>query len=241
MLNSFIQSLGRTCRVIDISQTLGPGIPVYPGFPDPRCETIYSQQAGKDANVEMIQFVPHSGTHMDAPYHFFSQMRRVDELPVDCLIGPGVVVDLSAKKGSVALEAEDIQRWEQSTGESIQPGDIVLLRSDHSKNWKVGQESGLFWKNGWPYLAKSAVEYLAGKAIKTLGVETFSPDPEFQASNNSDVYLTHHSFLPKGILIMECLANLDQIPTPRGLVVALPLKLAGGSGSPLRVVFVVEE
>lgn len=129
MLNSFIQSLGRTCRVIDISQTPGPGIPVYPGFPAPRFEMIYSQQTGKDANVELIQFVPHSGTHMDVPYDFSSQMRRVDELPADCLIGPAVVVDLSAKKGSAALEAEDIQRWEQSPGESIQPGDIVLLRS----------------------------------------------------------------------------------------------------------------
>ena len=241
MLDTFIQSLGQSCRVIDLSHALGPGIPVFPGFPNPRFESLYSQQAGMDANVETIQFVPHSGTHMDAPYHFFSQLRRVDELPVDCLIGPANVVDLSAKKGSVALEAEDIRRWEQSTGEPIRPGDIVLLRSDHSKTWKVGQDSGLFWKNGWPYLAPSAVDYLAGKAIKALGVETFSPDPEFQQKPGLDSYYTHHTLLPKGILIMECLANLDQVPTPRGLVIALPLKLAGGSGSPLRVVMLVEE
>ena len=227
--------------MIDLSQTLGPGIPVYPGFPDPRSETMYSQEAGKDANVEVLHFVPHSGTHMDAPYHFFSQLRRVDELPVDCLTGPAVVIDLSAKKGSVAIEAEDIHGWEQSTGETIQPGEIVLLRTDHSKTWKLGQEGDLFWKNGWPYLAASAVDYLAGKAIKALGVETFSPDPEFQKKPGLDSYYTHHTLLPKGILIMECLANLDQVPTPRGLVIALPLKLAGSSGSPLRVVMLVEE
>jgi arylformamidase len=242
MLDAFIQSLGRrNCRVIDLSHTLGPGIPVYPGFPDPGAEVMYSQAAGKDANVEKLQFVPHSGTHMDAPYHFFSDLRRVDELPVDCLIGPAVVVDLSAKKGSVAIAAEDIRRWEHSTGEAIAAGDIVLLRTDHSKNWKVGPDAGQFWKNGWPYLAASAVDYLAGKPIKALGVETFSPDPEFQTNPGLDTYYTHHTLLPKGILIMECLANLDQVPTRRGLLIALPLKIAGGSGSPLRVVMVVEE
>ena len=67
MLDTFIQSLGQSCRVIDLSHALGPGIPVFPGFPDPRFESLYSQQAGMDANVETIQFVPHSGTHMDAP------------------------------------------------------------------------------------------------------------------------------------------------------------------------------
>jgi arylformamidase len=241
MLNAFIQSFGHSCRVIDLSHALGPGIPVYPGFPDPRFEVMYSQQAGMDANVEVLQFVPHSGTHMDAPYHFFSHLPRVDELPVDCLTGPAVVVDLSAKKGSLAVEDEDIRGWEQSSGEAIQPGDIVLLRSDHSKTWKVGRDGDLFWKNGWPYLAASAVDYLAGKAIKALGVETFSPDPEFLQKPGSDSYYTHHTLLPKGILIMECLANLDQIPTCRGLLIALPLKIAGGSGSPLRVVMVVED
>ncbi len=239
-LGTFIHSLGHATRVIDLSQSLGPGIPVFPGFPDPRFETMLSQAKGDVANVEILHFVPHSGTHMDAPYHFFSNLRHVDELPVDCLIGPGIVVDLSAKKGCVAIQAADILAWESASGESIQPGDIALLRTDHYKTWHLGPQGEAFWKNGWPYLDRSAVEYLAGKHIKALGVETFSPDMELPQDGAEVDRSSHHTFLPKGILVMECLARLDEIPAPRCLVIALPLKLAGGSGSPVRVVAVVD-
>ena len=238
-LDAFIQSLGHSSRVIDLSQSLGPGIPVFPGFPDPRFESMLAQSRGDVANVEILHFVPHSGTHMDAPYHFFSNLSHVDELPIDCLIGAAIVVDLSAKKGRVAIEAADIQAWEKAAGQSIQAGDIVLLRTDHSKTWHLGAQGDAFWKNGWPYLALSAVEYLAGKAIKALGVETFSPDMELPAEGVLVDRSSHHTFLPKGILVMECLAHLDQIPAPRCMVIALPLKLAGGSGSPVRVVAIV--
>ncbi len=181
VLDAFIHSLGHTTRVIDLSQALGPGIPVFPGFPDPRFESMLAQSRGDVANVEILHFVPHSGTHMDAPYHFFSNLRHVDELPIDCLIGPGIVVDLSAKQGCVAIEALDIQAWESAAGQTIRSGDMVLLRTDHYKTWQVGTGGDAFWKNGWPYLAHSAVEYLAGKDIKALGVETFSPDMELPA------------------------------------------------------------
>jgi kynurenine formamidase len=244
-LDAFIHSLGRTTRVIDLSQSLGPGIPVFPGFPDPHFESMLSQARGDVANVEILHFVPHSGTHMDAPYHFFSALRHVDELPIDCLIGPGIVVDLSAKKGCVAIQAADIRAWESAYGESIQAGDIVLLRTDHYKTWKLGPDGEAFWKNGWPYLARSAVEYLAGKHIKALGVETFSPDMELPrdgAPSGAPIdRSSHHTFLPKGILVMECLAHLDEIPSPCCLVIALPLKLAEGSGSPVRVVAIVDQ
>jgi arylformamidase len=238
-LDAFIHSLGHTTRVIDLSQALGPGIPVFPGFPDPRFESMLAQSRGDVANVEILHFVPHSGTHMDAPYHFFSNLRHVDELPIDCLIGAGIVVDLSAKQGCVTIEAADIQAWENAAGQTILAGDIVLLRTDHSKTWQVGPEGDAFWKNGWPYLAHSAVEYLASKSIKALGVETFSPDMELPGEGEPVDRSSHHTFLPRGILVMECLAHLDEIPASRCLVIALPLKLTGGSGSPVRVVAIV--
>jgi kynurenine formamidase len=241
VLDAFIHSLGHTTRVIDLSQVLGQGIPVFPGFPDPRFESMLAQSRGDVANVEILHFVPHSGTHMDAPYHFFSNLRHVDELLIDCLIGPGIVVDLSAKQGCVAIEALDIQAWESASGQTIRSGDMVLLRTDHYKTWNLGPQGDAFWKNGWPYLAHSAVEYLAGKDIKALGVETFSPDMELPAEGAPVDRSSHHTFLPRGILVMECLAHLDEIPAPRCLVIALPLKLAGGSGSPVRVVAVVNQ
>jgi len=225
--------------VIDLSQSIEPDIPVPVGFPGPQFETFLSQKRGDVANVELLTISIHTATHCDAPFHFFSELRHVDELPPNCLIGPAVVVDMTGKQGSVALEAQDFERWEADTGESIQPNDIVLLHTGHSKNWKVGDDASAYWKNGWPHLARSAVDYLADKPIKAIGVDSFDPDWVDLNDLASAEFPAHRIFLPKGIFIIENLANLDKIPQRRCQIIALPLKIKGASGSPVRVIAVV--
>jgi kynurenine formamidase len=95
--------------VIDLSQAIEPGIPVPAGFPAPQIEVYLSQERGDVANAELLTMSVHAGTHVDAPYHFFSSLRTVDELAPGCLIGPAVVVDMTAKRGSAAIEAEDLR------------------------------------------------------------------------------------------------------------------------------------
>lgn len=226
-------------RIIDLSQTLEPGIPVPVGFPGPERDIFLSQEKGDIANVEILTFSVHTATHCDAPYHFFSQLRTVDELPPDCLIGPAVVVDLTHKQGSQAIEADELRAWESSSGESIQPSDIVLLHTGHSANWKLGDEASAYWEGGWPYLARSAVDYLAEKPIRAVGVESF--DPDWVDLNNlaSAEFASHRTFLPRGIFIIENLTNLDQIQATRCQIIALPLKLGRCSGSPVRVIAIV--
>jgi arylformamidase len=226
-------------RVIDLSQTLSADIPVPPGFPSPSLDTMQSQAEGAISNVDRLSLVIHTGTHMDAPYHFFSTLPRVDELAPDCLIGPAVVVDLTGKQGNVPIEADDIRQWEVATGEAIQPGDIVLLHTGHDRNWHVGEAAPAYWENGWPYLAMSAVSYLAAKPIKAIGVESFDPDCVDLGNIAAAEFPTHRTFLPRGILVIENLTNLDRIPGTRCQVIALPLKIKGASGSPVRVVAVV--
>ena len=140
-------------RIIDLSQTIQSGMPVPPGFPTAKIEMLLSQEQGGRANVELVTLSTHVGTHVDAQYHFFSSLRRVDELPPGCLIGPAVVVDMTCKCGSIAIEATDLQAWEETANQSIQPEDIVLLRTGHSENWKPGESAAAYWKDGWPYLA----------------------------------------------------------------------------------------
>jgi kynurenine formamidase len=226
-------------RVIDLSQTIAADIPVPVGFPAPKFEMFMAQEEGDLANVEIITMGAHAGTHFDAPYHFFSELRRADELPPDCLMGQAVVVDMTSKKGSMPIEEQDLRDWESASGEEIQPGDIVLVRTDHSHNWHPGEDTSAYWKDGWPYLARSAVDYLAGKPIKAVGVESFDPDWVDLNDLASAEFATHRTFLPLGILVLENLTNLDKIPSTRCYVLALPLKLKGCSGSPVRVVAVV--
>lgn len=226
-------------RVIDLSQTIEADIPVPVGFPGPRLETFLSQAKGDVANVEILTMGLHTATHCDAPFHFFSELRHVDELPPDCLIGPAIVVDMLDKQGSVALEADDFRRWEAEHHLSIQPNDIVLLHTGHAQHWRTGDEASAYWEHGWPHLARSAVDYLAEKPIKAIGVESF--DPDWVDLNNlaSAEFPAHRTFLPKGIFIIENLTNLDKIPERRCQIIALPLKIKGGSGSPVRVIAVV--
>jgi arylformamidase len=226
-------------KVVDLSQTISPDIPVPVGFPAPKLEVFLSQEKGDVANVEILTMSVHAGTHFDAPYHFFSELRHADEVPPDCLMGPAVVVDVTDKQGSVAINAEDLRGWESATGESIQPGDIVLLHTGHSRNWKLGEAASAYWENGWPHLARSAVDYLASKPIKAIGVESFDPDWVDLDDLASAEFPTHRTFLPRGILVIENLTNLDQIPGTRCQIIALPLKIKGASGSPVRVVAVV--
>lgn len=226
-------------RIIDLSQTLEPGIPVPVGFPGPERHVFFSQDRGDIANVEILSFSVHTATHCDAPYHFFSQLKAVDELPPDCLIGSAVVVELTALSGSQPIEAETIQNWESRSGETIKPGDIVLLHTGHSANWKKGDDAAAYWENGWPYLARSAVDYLAEKPIRAVGVESFDPDWVDLNDLASAEFAAHRTFLPRGIYIIENLTNLDQIGVKRCHLIALPLKLGRCSGSPVRVIAIV--
>jgi kynurenine formamidase len=229
----------RGTRVIDLSQSIEPSIPTPVGIPGPKTEDLLSQARGDVVNVELVQLSVHASTHCDAPYHFFSDLRSVDQLDPGCLIGPAVVVDLTHLQGSVPIGAHDLRRWEADHLVSIDADDIVLLHTGHSQSWSTDDSGLAYWKYGWPYLASDAVNYLASKPIRAIGVESLDPDRVDLEDLSSAQFVAHRTFLPRGILIVENLTNLDQIPYPRCQIIALPLKLKGCSGSPIRIVAVV--
>lgn len=227
-------------RIIDLTQMYEPGIPVPPGQAGPQISRTLAIADGAPVNAESFSIALHTGTHVDAPYHFFSDLGTTDVVDTpDRLIGRGIVLDMSHKRGWQPICADDIRAWEDGAGVRIAGGDIVLVRTDHWRAWMSGAQGLDYVHGGWPYFIDDAVEYLASKPIKALGVETMDPDKVDFADVASSAWPTHRTFLKAGIPIMENLCHLDAIGAPTCTFIGLPLKIKGVSGAPLRAIAIV--
>ena len=182
----------------------------------------------------------HGGTHLDAPIHFARDGRTADALPLRQLIGPAAVVDVSAsaeKDADYRLTVADVQEWEKRHG-TIVPGTIVLLRTGWGKRWPdrrryfgddtPGSAANLHFPS---YGTESAELLVRRRRIAALGVDTASID-----YGPSQDFAVHRTALPAQVPGLENLANLDALPETGSWVIALPMKIAGGSGGPLRAI-----
>lgn len=188
----------------------------------------------------------HGGTHIDAPIHFAEGKHTVDAIPVQQLIGPGVLIDVSkkcAENRDYQVQIEDVVQWEQKYGE-LPKGCIVLLRTGFGRYWpdrvqymgtnERGQEAVA--KLHFPGLHPETAKWLVNsRSIKAIGLDT--PSIDFGQSSRFESHVTLFS---ANIPAFENLANLDQLPEHRFSVIALPMKIKGGSGGPLRIIAVLE-
>src|SRR5262245_20302690 len=184
----------------------------------------------------------HGGTHLDAPVHFAENAEAADAIPVERFIGPAVVVDASAQcraQPDYEIRVEDLQTFEAGHG-AIPRGAIVLLRTDWSRRWPDaeaylgtaarGQEAAL--QLHFPGLHPAAARWLATeRAVDAVGIDTASID-----HGPSRLFNSHRELFKRGIPVFENVANLDRLPAVGATVVALPMKIGGGSGGPLRIV-----
>ena len=215
-------------KIIDLTQIFEPGMPVMPALPPPAIWPVLRQDDGDYVNSNVVQYCEHSGTHLDSPAHIVKGGTTLESLPLDSLMGPAVVLDLTSKEGDVPIDVSDLEDAQRSASQ-IESGDVVLLRSDHSLLWDVKPRGRAFIANGWPYLTAEAAKYLLRAGIRALGVE--SPDPDRLGTTE---FPAHYALLPAGIPIIENLCNLNQIPRSRCDFIALPLKVRGGTGGPCR-------
>jgi arylformamidase len=177
----------------------------------------------------------HAYTHVDAPVHVLPGGAGLEDMAVDAWIGEGTVVDLSdlgVESGGV--KAEHLEE----RAKHVREGDIVLLRTDWDLRADV--ETREFWTTG-PFTCRNAAEWLADRKPKAVGYdyaadETLRIDPEHPQRFAREEHTTHAVFFPRDIRVIEYLANLRAIQADRFLFVALPLKVAGGDGSPVRAV-----
>jgi kynurenine formamidase len=239
-------------RTVDLTQTLSPDTPTLVLPPE------FGQCAG--FSVEEISRYDergvawywnnftvgeHTGTHFDAPVHWVSGKdlpdNAVDTIRPENFIAPAIVIDISAKSAAdpdYLLTVADIAEWEDEYG-TIAPRSWILLRTDWSKrsatDYVNHREDGAHT----PGPSVEAVEFLVNERdAHGFGVETIGTDAG-QAHLLNPPYPAHTLFHGAGRYGLQCLENLDQLPATGSVVIASPLKIAGGSGSPLRVLALV--
>jgi kynurenine formamidase len=187
----------------------------------------------------------HGGTHLDAPIHFAEGRHTTDQIPLDRLVGPAVVVDVSARADAAAdyqLDRAALEEWERARGR-IPDRSIVLVRTGWSSRWPDKQRYLGTTKTGtagvaelhFPGLDSSAARWLATeRGVKAVGIDT--PSIDYGQSKTFD---THRILLGENIPAFENVASLERLPPTGAFVVALPMKIRGGSGGPLRIVALV--
>ncbi|MCC7367567.1 MAG: cyclase family protein [Chloroflexi bacterium] len=217
-------------RLIDLSHTI-----TFPHWRWKPERHITSSHANGDLFTSSRLHTPlHGFTHVDAPAHFLPGARTITEMPLDQWCGPAAVVDLSHRGADDGITAADLDQH----GQHIQAGDIVLLRTDWDQKTAINTRE--FWTTA-PWTTREAAEWLAARDVRAVGYD-YPPDPslrmnpEHPGSIPRDQHVTHDVFFPRGITVIEYLANLRAIPTPRTIFMALPLKVDGGDGSPVRAV-----
>jgi arylformamidase len=205
--------------IYDISLPVLSGGVVYPGTPEIQIEPQQSIAKGGSSNVSSLAFGSHTGTHVDAPKHFFDDGATVDALSLDTLMGPAVLICVD--DDVMAVGAEQLKLHE------LKGHQRVLIKTRNS-SFIRGNE---FVKD-YTYLAPDGAEYLASLGVKLVGVDYFSVE-QFHSGHHR----THRTLLEKGIIIVE---GLDLSGPPLGPyeLRVLPLRLTGLDGAPARAVLV---
>ncbi|SVB28469.1 uncharacterized protein METZ01_LOCUS181323 [marine metagenome] len=215
-------------KILDLTLTVSDKIPTFPGSPQPNF--IPWENIKDDGyNLELLFLSSHTGTHLDAPYHFIENGTKIHEISPNRLIRDAVLIK-SRKKSGQAITKTDILKFEKMH-EKIPNGSTVIFWT----GWqKMLHDDSYFIKN--PGLSTTAAKYLVSKKTNLVGID--SPSIDFQASKQFSV---HHIFSKNGILILENLANLEKIKSWKFQLVVLPLKLKNATGSPVRAVAVLEK
>jgi len=214
-------------RILDLTLTISNKIPTFPGSPQPKL--IPWENVRDDGyNLEFLFMSTHTGTHVDAPYHFLEKGAKIHEISLKKLVSEAVLIQ-SKKKGGESITKTDIQKFEKKHGR-IASFSSVIFYTGWQRNL---QKKYYFEKN--PGLSVSAAKYLASKKINLVGIDS----PSIDLGTDSK-FSVHQIFAKKGILIVENLANLEKIKSSKFHLVVLPLKLKNATGSPVRAIAFVE-
>ncbi len=231
-------------RVVDLTHAFDANSVYWPTAQGFKLETDFEGMTDKGYYYSAYRYsaAEHGGTHLDSPVHFAKGRHTVDEIPLQQLMGAAVVIDVTrqcASNPDYLVSVADIEDWEKRNGK-IGPGTIVLLRTGYGKYYPdrkkyLGTEErgeAAVAKLHFPGLDPAAARWLTqNRSIKAIGLDTASID-----YGQSILFESHRTLFDKNIPAFENVANLDQLPVKGFSVIALPMKIKGGSGGPLRIV-----
>lgn len=201
-------------RIYDVSRKLENGMPVWPGDTEFQYKVSWPMEESGSVNVGSLELSTHTGTHVDAPYHFDNNGKRIIELDLNLYIGPAKVIDMSGKEsiGAADLDGIDLDGFKRLIFRT-------LAWLDPTK-----------FPEKIPHIEPNLAPFLASNGVKLIGLDVPSVDPI-----DSKKLPAHHSLNENGIHILESLV-LDEIEPGDYELIALPLPLVEGDGSPVRAI-----
>ena len=213
--------------VVDLSHSLDSTTTIYPG--DPSFSCCPALTLGKDGvNVQLLSLGTHSGTHIDAPYHFYADGQTVEDIPLTRFQGPVVLVDVTDRRPKERILWADVAGQLSDLPPTVLRDALVLFRTDWARYW--GMEEYL----RHPFLDGEVARKLVELDVRFIGIDTLSPD-ETHVQEQEDMDFTVHKVLLKAdIIIAENLNNLGFLAEGQWRACMAPLKITGADGSPVR-------
>jgi kynurenine formamidase len=235
--------------IVDMSYAYNDDTVYWPTAPGFNKSTDFEgiTDAGFYYTAYTVTTAEHGGTHLDAPIHFSEGKHAADQIPLEQLMGSAVVIDVqkqAAANRDYLISVSDIQNWESEHG-SIPEGSIVLFRTGFGQYWpdreaymgtaERGPEAVVLLH--FPGIDPAAALLLATeRSIKAVGIDTPSID-----YGQSTLFESHQNLFGANIPAFENVANLNRLPATGATVIALPMKIEGGSGGPLRMVGILPD
>lgn len=234
-------------EIVDLTHTFDQTTIFWPTSDTFRLEQVAEglQPGGYYYAANNLFTAEHGGTHIDSPIHFAEGRLTVDRIPVDRLVGPAVVVDVTRQAAGdrdYQVTVADIEEAERQDG-PIPDGAILLLRTGFSERWPDAEAYLGTAERGpqavaqlhFPGLHPDAARWLvANRPIRAVGIDTASID-----YGQSTQYESHRTLFGEDIPAFENLAALDRLPARGAVILALPMKIGGGSGAPLRAIAIL--
>ena len=226
---------------VDLSYSFDSTTIYWPTAQPFRLEVVSAQRtaAGYYYAANNIAAAEHGGTHLDAPVHFAEGKHATDQIPLDQLIGPAVVVDVTSQVTAEGADYQITPQLLESAGVDSLAGKIVLFRTGWGDRWPDRARYLGTAKTGpaavpelhFPGIHPNAARWLRDRGVKAVGIDTPSID-----YGQSQTFETHQLLFAADIPAFENVAHLDRLPATGAFVIALPMKIGGGSGGPLRIV-----
>jgi arylformamidase len=207
--------------IYDVTLSISPELPVWPGGPGIVLEQVESIDKGAHANVTRLSMSAHTGTHVDAPHHFLNDHRTVDLLSLDVLTGQCFVLDLSKLAGQITADVLENAGIPPKT-------ERLLVKTGNSAHWQAGDRE---FFTGFQAVTEDGAQWLVKHGVRLIGVDYLSVAPYKQSVP------THTVLFKAGIIALEGV-NLSAVKQGIYMLYCLPLKLVGSDGAPARVILI---